>query len=302
MDCRRAQDWLLQADSEQSPPAELRAHVQSCEVCRVLVLKMRRLEEAWRALPQLPNAEPAKQAFLRRLPSNAAKPSMPAAPRRLVILHFARSRWAMAALLFLVISLGVWLLSPSPRVHADAPGLVERLVDWNVSLAQASTPEERAKLYAQQADAFRVALNKPEVSAEDKQLALELMDNGTFLAKNDDPLAAADRLNAVADQLVDHMNRATSEGNEQEVGRLARNFTKVTEQGIGTNLEKAAQVIDKHPEQRERIAIVTEKQQRQAAKLDELAKARHMAAAAQKEVRRAQETAVKQAKKHHKGK
>jgi hypothetical protein len=305
MDCRRAQDWLLQADepgSEHDMPAELREHLRSCAVCRVLVAKMRRLEEAWKALPEPANAEPAKQAFLRRLPGYTAKPGAAAAPRRLIILHFARSRWAMAALLFLVISLGVWLLAPSARVHADGPNLVEQLVEWNVSLAQANTPQERAELYAQQAAAFRAALDKPELSAEDRQLAQELMDNGAFLAQNDDPLAAADRLNVVADQLVDKMNQASAQGKEQEVGRLARNFTKVAEQGIGANLEKAEKAVDKNPQQRERIALVTEKQQRQAVKLDEMAKAKHMPAAAQKEVRRAQEMAVKQAKKHHKGK
>src|SRR5262249_49752036 len=103
MDCRRAQDWLLQADepgSERDMPAALREPRRSCAVCRVLIAKMRRLEEAWNALPALSNAEPAKQAFLRRLPGYTAKRGARAAPRQLVILHFARSRWAMAALLF----------------------------------------------------------------------------------------------------------------------------------------------------------------------------------------------------------
>lgn len=305
MDCRLAQDWLLQADAsglEEGAPADVRAHLSACAVCRVLVVKMRRLEEAWSNLPAPTNAESAKQAFLQSLPSLVAKPRGAAAPARLVILHFARSRWAMAALLFLVISLGVWLLAPSARVHADGPNLVEQMVEWNVSLAQADTPEERAELYAQQATLFRKALDRPSLSAEDKRLAQELMDNGTFLAQNDDPLAAADRLNLVADHLVEQMNRATSEGKEQEVGRLARNFTKVAEHGIGANLEKAERIAQKHPEQRQRIALVTEKQQRQAARLDEMAKGKHLPAAARKEVRRAQETAVKQAKKHHKGK
>src|SRR5688572_18824356 len=139
MDCERARLLLLQSDDPRPagcPSPGLAEHVRQCVACRRLAGKLAQLEEAWRGLPLAGNPERAQRTFLKRLARDRSVARPKVRPWR------ARPvRWAAAAVLLLALGLGSLMLLPAAKVQA-APDLVERLVDWNLDLAQAADPAD----------------------------------------------------------------------------------------------------------------------------------------------------------------
>src|SRR5438477_32718 len=70
-----------------------------------------------------------------------------------------------------------------------------------------------------------------------RDLADALLENSAWLARNDDPIAAADRFNDIADQVVARMS--TSGEDPQRVAKLASVYTRLSDQGIDRNLDRA---------------------------------------------------------------
>ena len=64
-----------------------------------------------------------------------------------------------------------------------------------------------------------------------------MLETAPWLARNQDPLAEADRFNDVADQLVTRMNLATRGGDHDRVERYARLYRRVRELGIESKLD-----------------------------------------------------------------
>ncbi len=233
MDCAQARDWLLRSDDprpECSGLPELIEHTRRCGECGRLAEELQQLEQAWRELPVPAGADRARTAFLitvgRRPP-----------PRLRFLRRLVPPRWAVAALIVLSAGLATWLFFPGSEAHASAD-VVERLIDWNLHLAETRSLDERNRIYAEEATKFRAALHQAELSPEDRELGRLLLDNGTWLARNDDPLAEADRFDEVANRLLQRVDSAAAHEREQEVSRVAEQYHRVAELGVGASLER----------------------------------------------------------------
>ena len=115
--------------------------------------------------------------------------------------------------------------------------MVERLVDWNLSLARTPLPADRDRLYAGQAEGLQDKVRRTELPAEERGLAESLLENAPLLARNDDPLAVAGLFHDVADQLLTRMGTAIRRGDEARAGQYARLYRRVEELGIGSKME-----------------------------------------------------------------
>lgn len=231
MDCRDAQDLLLQEESpttERLSGEELAAHVAQCDECQRLLSELGRLEADWRALPLPEGVERARDAFLERF---APKTHVNAARRRIVA-----PRWLVAASVLAALGVGASLVVGLPRASAS-PDVVERLVDWNLELARAPSADERTRIYADQASALAREVRRASLSSEDEELATSLLADAPWLAHNADPLAEADRFNALADKLLKRLSRASRARDARRAEQSARLYGRVVELGISSKID-----------------------------------------------------------------
>jgi hypothetical protein len=293
MDCRRVQDWLLQAEDprpEGSPSREIADHVRRCPACGRLASAVVNLERAWREQPLPASADRARAAFLKRFRPRPTD----AVPRRFRFPRLTPPRWAVAALLLLTVGLSVWLLWPAPAVHASGD-LVEQLIDWNLQLSEAPTPAERNRIYDQQAAVLKKELLQAKLPAEDRELAEKLLDTGSWLTEHDDPLDEADKFDEVADHLVQRMQSADARGDGKEMSRLARHYRRVAERGIGAKLDRMEEASAADAERQKKLDRLAQRDDRRAEALEGMLEhAPH--AAPREEIR----SALESSKKHHK--
>ncbi len=233
MDCHNVQQILLSDDGlsvEGFPRAELSNHIAQCEDCRRLQSDLARLDEEWRAIPLPASAEQARDDFLARLSEPTSAPAF--ARRR----RFKVSRWLIAASILVALGLGGGLFVAIPRAEASAD-VVERLVDWNLSLARASAPEERNRILADHASDLSRDVRNASLPTEDKDLAEALLANAPWLARNADPLAEADHFNELANKLFKRLSRASRGGDARRVAQSARLYSRVVELGIESKMD-----------------------------------------------------------------
>jgi hypothetical protein len=279
MNCSEARDWLLRSATPAELPADAGDHVHACPACRRLADDMVQIEQQWRDLPLPPSADTSRDAFLARL----ADPPTPAPARSR---RFALPRWAVAAAVLLAVAAGSFLfVSNEARASAE---VIDRLIDWNLDLA-AATPADRAGL-ADRAAAFDIG----RVAAADRELAESLLQTGTWLATNDDPLVMAERFNTVADQLLARIQSATDSGERKRSDRLSRQYRRVLERGIDPNVRRVLASPALNFEHQGRIERVLLSDQ---GRLDKLAALLERAPdASRKEMKRALELSKKQPK------
>jgi hypothetical protein len=269
MDCRQSRDWLFQADDPRPHSCHvpgIREHLAQCPDCQTLSAELIGVEEAWRDIPLPASADAARVAFLEKLPARSrtlplARPQMRRRPER--------PRWLAAAMILLGIGVGTWILVPTPEAHA-APALIERLVDWNLDLARAGSAGERKELFAAREDALKRDVEQVPLPGPDRALAHLLLDNGTWLATHDDPIAAAERFSAVADRLVERMALASARREHRLANRYAKLQSVVTEHGVAHSLAKAEASGALNFEQRrhlEKIILNDEKRMQALAEL-----------------------------------
>jgi hypothetical protein len=267
MNCSQAKELLYRADDprpESCGSAELAEHLAGCGACMSVAAEIAQLEDAWRAQPLPAEADRARVAFLARLPC-VARPAAPM-PRRWNV-----PRWVAAAVFLLGVGVAGWFLFSASEVQA-APALIERLVDWNVELLEAA-PADRQRLYDAQHPALIDAVRKASLAEGDRDLAGMLLDNGTWLAQNDDPVAAAERFSAVADKLVDHIQTASDGKDVKLASRYAKLQAQVLQRGISDNLKKAEESGTLNFDNKKRLEkLVLRKEDRRTKLLDLLEK------------------------------
>lgn len=237
MNCDQARDWLLHSDDPRPQACasdEVAGHLAACATCRTFAGQLNALEQAWRAQPAPVESEPARLAFLNRLPM-AVSPAKPQAAVRGLL------RWLTAALVLFVVGAVVWTLAPTPMAHASSP-LIEQLVDWNLSLAQAPDQAERARLYAEQEAHLKRASENAKLTPEEHELVGLLLETGSRLASDTDPVAAAEQLSNVADKLVERLAVADKGTDRSAVDRYAKLQAKVSERGVSTQLARAEEL------------------------------------------------------------
>lgn len=298
MDCRNAQDWLLQAedawpDSRHAP--EVAAHLRTCRDCRLLARRLETLAEAWQAVPLPEESEAAKRAFLDRLASPRPRPAPPERPTRRRFL-----RWcAASAASVLAVGAGGWLLVSDRQARA-ADELLDQLVDWNLHLTQAQSEAERSQVYADQAEQLQSAVDSLRVPEEQKTVAQSLLETGAWLAVRRDPIDEADRFHGLADRLLQLARTAEVRGNVRRMDRFLSQYNRVVESGIDVNVDRleASGALDfEHQRKLERLALRDAQHLRQLATLLETAPGVSRA-----EIERALRRQKKRAKKSPRGK
>jgi hypothetical protein len=239
MDCPKVQEWLLQSDlsDAEAAPAEIAAHLAGCQACQRFTERLRRLETAVREMPIPDGADAGREAFLGRLGR------LNLAPRSRRIVRWRRvAGWvaAAAAAVLLAAGLGLLLVYPGGVKTAEASEVLDRLVDWNIELAEARSLDDRGRLYAAAAEKFDRQTRQGNWSAEDSELAGRLLENGVRLVRDDDPLAEAEGFTDLATVLVRHMGAAASKHDERAMQRLTRYYAHVMQRGVNAKVERFA--------------------------------------------------------------
>jgi hypothetical protein len=156
------------------------------------------------------------------------------------------------------------ILLDALRTPASA-GLVDRLVDWNLELADAPTSTARAALYDDRVDRLRSEVKSGEWRDSERAFAAQLLANAAWLSENYDPTAEADRFAAVADTLLERMEEARTSENANELRRLTRLYARVTELGLEPKLTqiKSAKGLDFEHKRRLEKVILKDDERRQ---------------------------------------
>ena len=245
MKCKSVQNWLLQVDTldVKDWPRNMNRHLKRCDVCAKIAHKLYKLEEAWRHQPVPASCEQAKAAFLDKLstheeaqgPAVREKPSKRAkrGKAKLPVKPAARSwhpyRWAsVAAALFIgIITLG--LLMPGQTRASD--DLVERLVEWDLKLANTEDLTERKRILQDEEPEFKRELLIAPLSEEDHKLAEVLLDDAEKLAQTSDPVVEADIVVDIANKLLSRAESAVDHGNEKEIERCGKYYGRFYDHG-----------------------------------------------------------------------
>ena len=253
MNCMQAREHIFAADvlCEDAFGDELVAHLGVCEECRAMLARLRSVEDAIRALPTPAESEAAKGAFLRRL--RWAKPAgRPGAVFRHMSLRPAWRAVAMAASVLILIGLVGWLLfSGGVETAMASDAVLDRLVAWNVELGQAESSEECERILAQTAS-LEQAMNQVRLTANEKNLAAALLENGKWLSYNTDPLARAERFQQLADLLVKRLESATAAHEPKTIARLSRYYGVVQSRGFDPQMARVESMDSDKPERSRR--------------------------------------------------
>lgn len=286
MDCRTVRTRLLNAeDVRREAHADLADHLFACRACGRLAADLIRAEAAYRDAPVPVGGD---ERFIATHLSGGRKPPEVVRAQGTYAPRSAWVRWVTAAALVLAFGLAGYWLSPTrtPQPTPSSPDVVERLIGWNLDLAEAA-PADRPKLLAARSEALRDELANADLAPEERELAGQLLVNAEWLAAHDEPLDTADRFQNVADALADRLR--TAEPARAEA--VARQLRYVSERGIAPHAKKAGPDAD---------AKKLEKlQHRDAERLAKLEAAMEKAelAAARKEIRRAMQAHGKGTKK-----
>ncbi|HLW66024.1 MAG TPA: hypothetical protein VKS79_12005 [Gemmataceae bacterium] len=311
MTCERAQHWILAValpGELARAPRDIGEHIRQCDSCQRLIQRVVRLEENWRQQPAPASAERSQALFLQRLAEPPAplirKPELPRRNLRL-------ARWMVAACVAAVVglSIGVGVFSTSSTAHAESSDVVDRMIDWNLQMSEASTLEDRQRLFAERAESFKADLSKANLSESDRDFANNLMETGAWLASNDEPVEEADKLTTLADQIVTRAQTSGRPMDEKKTARFVAQYQKVA-QNIEAKVEKAEAKATANPtgtpaEQAKRIEKI---EARENKRLEALAKLQEkMPEASKKEIKKVLEEEHKKHKpkpapKHPRGK
>jgi hypothetical protein len=293
MTCESTHDWLLQADKPDNfdaAPAEIAAHVRGCADCQQLIRRINQTEMVWRTIPDSPRAATSKEAFLKRL----VQPPMPATPAVRPGSWRQKLTWIGIAALFIVAGAGVLFFWPPQQPVQAQSDVIEQLVDWNLELTEAATPADRERIFAEKHEKLKFRMKQATLSDIDRELAENLLANGIWLVKNDDPVEELNRFHRVADRLLEKMQHAADKADAMQSERMARQYAKIAERGIDGNLEriKVAKVVD--PERKLKIKQMLKEDQDRNVKL--LILVEKGSALSQKELRKALDLSEKRHK------
>lgn len=276
MNCETIQDQILAADDPARLGAELDAHVAGCADCAAFARRLIAIESAATGLP-VEGSQLAKAAVMRRVRRETAP-----LPRRFLL----RPVWGLvAAVLVLGIGLGLYLARPA-TANASAT-VVDQLVDWNLDLSEANAPQDRQKLYTARVAAFDSAVRTASLNPEERQLATLLLEQGSWLARNTDPVDEAEHFSELADQFVARLDVAAAANDARAVQRLGRNYDRVVQRGVQAKLLRAGNVTYvAKPDTARKLERLARLQAERERKLEKLAE-RHPNAKAIRQWRRA---------------
>jgi hypothetical protein len=183
------------------------------------------------------------------------------------------SNWVRAAAMF-CLGAGmcvvlILLFTPSTQ-HENGPEIVEQLVSWNLEISQAQTPAERQMIHDTQAVSMRGLMNNSQLSDEDRELAQTLVDTGSWLTNNSDPMAEAERFGEIADKLLLRLDSATAANDSHQMTKIADTYRRLTEVGVSVNLERAMATPSIDPKHKHKLDHLIAGDDGRAKKLEEL--------------------------------
>lgn len=234
MTCDLIRDWLLNADNPAdlaNAPCDVAEHVTGCAGCLHLQQDLLNLEQRWRGLPLPAQAEKSKTSFLVQLQNPPTQSRLAAKPRRWRTLV----RWGAVASLFLLLG-GVLFFWPTPQVVEAHPDVLDDLIEWNLQMTEAPTPAERKALYRERNETLRKALRLAKLNQQEHELGESLLDNGAWMADNEDPIEELSRYHLVADRLLERVHLSSADANQSD--RFAKQFRKINERGIDAAIER----------------------------------------------------------------
>ncbi len=227
MTCQAIQDQILMSDDPRVLSADIAAHMETCPACAEFARRAGAIEAAGGRLATPIDSAAGKRAMLRRVQAQRS-------PRPMVLRIFARPVWGLvAAMLVIGIGLGFY----ASRTTEGAV-VVDQLVDWNLEMADANGPADRAQLYTSRAAALDSAVRKASLDSEDRQLAMALLEHGSWLVKHNDPVDEAERFSELADQLIVRLDRAAAANDQQAMQRLGRDCERLIQRGVHARLQK----------------------------------------------------------------
>lgn len=232
MNCQSAQNWLLQAEDlrPKSWPKDLVAHVQTCAACVKVANTLSKLEKTWHEQPIATECAQAKARFL----STLSKPVPPSPILRRLLSRMPPTRYlAAVAILLIALTPFAWMLLSPSQSHASSD-VVDRLLDWNLEMTNAS-PEKRKTLLEEHEPALRKDLLKaqPKLAPEERELAENLLAHGVWLASHhDDTLEEADRVNHLAEKLAGRVETVVKKGNPKDSEHAQLHYYKFMQRGV----------------------------------------------------------------------
>ena len=262
MNCEQAQEAILLSDNPAGPhgDAAVNSHVAECSACQTFIQKLVRLESAAAALPA-PGLVQAKQAALEKSRLLLIR------PRRTFLLRPAFLS-AVAALLVIGIGLGIYLYNTS---RPAPPTVVDRLIDWNLQLADAPVPTDRDAIFAARAAVLESEVKSESLTDEDRQLASNLLEHGTWMCVNTDPLDRAEKFSDLAELILLRMHRAAANNNLKALQQLSRRYDLVVQAGIGGNVARMRQNGNLTPENRKKLERIEKRNAEQLQRLEAMA-------------------------------
>lgn len=284
MNCEKCQEAILMSDapgaSILSGDSEIAQHVARCAVCSAFAQRLVRLEALAGRFPLPANSEQARAQVVGNIREQLET-------RRRYYIGGQRPLWqtalrwggAVAAVLVVGFGIAMWarMNRPEPtQVAQSSPAVMDQLIDWDLALADAEAPQERADLYASRAATLQTAVQQASLNDDDRQFATKLLENGAWLSRNHDPVERTEKFCDIADLLVGRMDKAAAANDDQTVQRLGKHYGRV-QKGIGANLARldANAYVAPNPnaakraERLERIAKRQEEAERRLAALAE---------------------------------
>lgn len=240
-------------------PEGVAEHLEVCMACREVAEQIERIEADWRAMPLPPSLRTPKHYDLNRAVASPADRAPPVRPLWAKARGSKLVRWAIAAAAVLAIGVGVYLALPrsllDPKART-APDLFDRLLDWNVALAE--VPEfDRERIYLASVDQLRTEAASPAVSPDEAEFAKTLLDNADWLTKHADQIAATERLSAVADKLLMRIQHTAKYGKQTKLRNFTRHYARV-DRVIQATLEQAKVNDSPSSEVRHRLSALVE--------------------------------------------
>jgi hypothetical protein len=208
-------------------------------------------------------AELSRATFLARLEKAPTPVAASSKPHRRATLYY----WAAAALLLIVAGSGVLFFGPGRDAEAR-PDVIDQLVDWNLDLSEAS-PTDRQRIFAERRNKLQNSIGNAKLDPTDRDLAENLMANGSWLVEHEDPVEEFQRFNVMADQLLDRV-KTSSESDAVRADRFARQFRKVNERGIDSKMERIRAIAAADPERRKLVNRILKHDKERAVEIDEI--------------------------------
>jgi hypothetical protein len=185
-----------------------------------------------------------------------------------------RRRWRLrataAALAALAVGLGlVFFLAPASEAQA-AHEVVGQLVDWDLDISQAQSLEVRRAIHTSRDADLKALMLRTKFQPEDRELADSLVETGSWLTRNDDPVAEAERFADIADRVLARLDSPDMATDGQPAMRLAESYRRIAQVGVSGNLDRIAGTMTFDPPRKMRLDSVIAGQAKRAQKIEDL--------------------------------